>query len=168
MRELVNEPGFRQSPNITTRAPRDSDLPKEYTYLDPREYARLLAQPGRLLWDVAAGNGARYSKDICDVIEALTDDDNIYVQALVPSKAQELVRRYGSEHVKTVLLSTEDDVLLQRMAQRGDTAEGAQERLNNERLEGWLAQSLAIDGLYVVREETIARRHEEILDFATS
>ena len=168
MRELVGEQGFRLSPNITTRPPRESDLAGEYTYIPDDEYAGLL-KSGRLLWNVVTGNGAHYSKDVCDVIEALTDPDNIYVHALVPGKANDLVRRYGSEVVKTIFLpSPGDDVLLKRMITRGDSARGAAERLTNEEQEGWLVQSLAITGLHVVTAQGVAERHQEILDFTRS
>lgn len=165
MRELV-EAGFRQSPNITTRPPRlTTDLPNEYRYTDDEEYGRLLAQ-GKLLWDVTTGNGARYSKERSEVEQVLMHH-NISVNALVPDKACELVRRYGAEVIKTVWLpSPGDDVLLGRMVARGDSEQGAAERIANEALEGWLTQALAIDGLYIVTEQTVSGRHKEILNFA--
>jgi len=168
MGKLV-EAGFRQSPNITTRPPRPAtDLPDVYRYVSGDEYGRLLAQGG-LLWDVTTGNGARYSKERSEVEQALAARHNISVNALVPDKASDLVRRYGAEVIKTVWLpSPGDDVLMERMIARGDSAEGAAERVANEELEDWLAQALAIDGLYVVTGITIPERHQEIMDFATS
>jgi guanylate kinase len=169
MRELVNEAGFRQSPNITTRDSRPTDLLNEYLYASPQEYDRLLRKSGRVLWDIVTGNGARYAKDSCDIIEALTDPEHLYVNALVPSTANILVRKYGSELIRTVMLPNPgDDILLTRMTNRGDSTSGARERLVNENAEGWLAQSLAIDGLYTVTAQDVAGRHKEIMDFALS
>jgi guanylate kinase len=166
MSKLIGEAGFRVSPNVTTRPRRETDLEKEYTYLSDEQYASLRRQ-GRLLWDAVAGNGAHYSKDICDLIEALTDPDTSYVTALVPDKAEALVRKYGSEVIKPVLLPSPDNaVLLERMTERGDTAHDAAERVANE--QNWLAQSLAIEGIHVVTALGIPERHQEILDFVQS
>ena len=168
MRELV-EAGFRQSPNITTRPQRPAtDLPDEYRYVNDEEYGRLLAQ-GELLWDVITGNGARYSKERSEVEQVLATRHNTSVNALVPDKAAELVRRYGAEVIKTVWLpSPDDDVLIERMTRRGDSVQGATERIARERLEDWTAQALAIEGLYVVTGITVPDRHREIIDFAMS
>src|SRR4051812_26342607 len=82
IRELVAQPEFRICPSFTTRQPRTTDLPHEYHYVNHDEHGRLVKIPGRFLWDTVTGNGGHYSKDICDVMEALTDPDHMYVNAL--------------------------------------------------------------------------------------
>ena len=166
---MLVEAGFRQSPNITTRSPRpDTDLPNEYTYVSDEEYESLLGQD-QLLWDVTTGNGARYSKKRSEAQRALGDGDTISVHALVPDKAHELVRTYGAEVIRTVLLpSPGDDILAERMLERGTTTREACERLERERAEDWSEKALAIEGLYVVTGITIPERHKEIIKFAMS
>jgi guanylate kinase len=164
--ELIKEPGFRLLPSTTTRPPRSTDLLLEYRYKDITEYERIAAIPGRFLWDVVTGDGDRYAKDADDVSAALADTQNIYTHALTPGCADILLKKYGPKVVRTVLLpSPGDDVLIDRMITRGDAAENAAGRLISEQRDDWLAQSIAIEGLYVVKSQTIEKRHEEILDF---
>lgn len=168
MRELVATGEFRICPSTTTRAPRPSDLPNEYFYRELPYYKRI-ARSGRFLWDIVTGNGDRYAKDICDVMEALTDPDHVYVNGLVPDKAKVLAQRYGSEVVRTVLFSNPtDDELIERMTRRGDSPEKALQRLHTEKAEDWMAQAMEIDGIYVVESKSITDRNQEILDLVAA
>ena len=166
MAELAKTDLFRVLPSTTTRLPRPTDLPHEYHYRTADEYAEL-ANIGRLMWDVPAGNNDRYAEDICDIIEALTDDDHVYVNALVPVSAKILVQRYGKALVRSMFIPNPgDDILLARMLQRGDLPEKAMERIRTERDQNWLEQAVAIDGIHIVASQGIAEQHQEILEFA--
>jgi guanylate kinase len=168
MAELVKVDLFRVLPSTTTRSPRPTDLPQEYRYKSPEEFEELL-QTGRLMWNFPAGNQHRYGEDVQDVREALTDPDHIYTNALIPEAAKILTEKYGSGVIKTLFIpSPGDEILLSRMIQRGDSPEKAMERIQIESGQNWLDQAVAIDGIHIVSSQTIADRHQEILEFALS
>lgn len=165
MRGLIELGGFRILPAVTTRAQRPSDLKHEYNHVSPEEFERLARIPGRFLTHTVAGNGDRYGKDICDLIEAFTDPEHIYIHALTPEGAVALARKYGREMVRTVLFpSPGDEVLQQRMLDRGDAPAKVNERLIAEGQQFLDEQFLALDGLYVIKSHIIPAQQAEILD----
>lgn len=171
---LVAQEQFRMCPSTTTRPPRPSDLCHEYHYATMDEY-QTLVRSGRSLWDIPTGNRNkagtrdRYTKDICDIIEAFTDPDHVYVQGLIPKCAAIMARRYGAPLVRTLWLpSPPDDEVIARMVERGDEPEQAANRLKNEKNEGWSESALAIEGIYVITGRDKFERHEEIQDYIAS
>lgn len=163
MKRLVETGLFCLIPSTTTRPYRPSDLDDEYRYLDLETYASVAAQPGRFLWDVPAGNGHSYAKDVLDVNKALTDPEHVHVQALIPESAKIFARKYGEQVVKTVFLTSPgDDELRRRMQARGDAPEKIEERLASEREQDWPEQVLAIDGLKVITSQELLVRQSEI------
>lgn len=162
---LLAEPGFLASSNTTTRSHRPSDIDHEYRYVDTVEYDRLLGM-GRLVWHTVAGYGDHYGKDICDVIEALTDTEHTYVHHLAPSTASTLANRYGPELVKTIYLpSPPREEVLARLILRGDDPDKAAWRLDDEAKADWHGQAMSIDNIYAAKSTGIADRHQEILDY---
>ena len=165
MSSLVVESGlFRILTSATTRAPRSSDLRHEYRYLSDEEYGKIASNPKRFLWDVPAGNfGDRYAKDTLDVEEAFTDNEHVYINALIPSAAAALVRLYGSELIKTVYLeSPGTDELRTRMLQRGDDPEKVEERLVIEKDEDWPDQLISLEGLVIITSQNLLVRQDAI------
>jgi len=122
IRRALHEPGFRLIPSVTTRPPRDNELAGEYRYYSAEAYQQLVVTPGRLLWDVIAGNGGNhYGKDAQDIEYALAHPEAVHLNALVPSSAQTLVDIYGPDQVRTIYLPDPgNEILLQRMIERGD------------------------------------------------
>lgn len=131
--------------------------------MSPQEYEELAGTPRRILWNVIAGNGDKYAKDVLDVMDAALDMEHIYIHALVPESARILAQRYGSEVVRTVFLQRPDkQELIRRLLQRGDDADKIEPRIDREFEEDWANQVADIEGLVVITNQDLLARQDEI------
>lgn len=136
-------PSARILESCTTRAPRPSDLPGEYRYLDPREF-QAVRDEGRFLWTVEV-HGASYGTPKIAVLDALTEPQRVaYAPSLsfmilVPDVLRILdafVRRVcgaDADHHLTsfFVLSPGPAELRARLAKRGDDETAVVRRLDD-------------------------------------
>lgn len=161
MKTLIDsDETFRMLPSPTTRQPRISDLPNEYSYLTAEEFEELKAAD-RFLWvtDKAGNAGDLYAKDKEDVRAAIADPDHVYLNALIPDYARLLAEKYGRVAVRTIFLeSPGQEELRQRMLNRGDSPGIVRQRQEKEQAESWSNRLQGIEGLVIITAQELLAR----------
>lgn len=119
---LAEHMGWKSIESYTTRPPRESDE-KGHIFITDEEFDRIRDDE---MIAYTEFDGHRYCATIGQVEEA-----QIYV--IDPAGIQELAERYhGGKRVITVFIDADDGILMERMLQRGDSAEKAKKRAEND------------------------------------
>jgi len=118
--------------SYTTRAPRQSDIPGEFTYLD-RAMFQSMRGSNDFLWAADVGSTSVGTR-VADLDAALKDTVNTWIMVLVPEvipKLHEHAESLNKSHaIRSIyILAENDDVLRERMIQRGDADSQIEERL---------------------------------------
>ncbi|MFA5129958.1 MAG: AAA family ATPase [Patescibacteria group bacterium] len=131
---LEHIPNTRFVRSYTTRGPRPSDIPGEFTYLNKMMFDSMRAS-NDFLWAADIGETSVGTR-IEDVEKALKDAQRTWIMVLVPEVIPKLY-----EHAKHIakqdairsvyILAEADDVLRKRMVQRGDVDSQIEERLKS-------------------------------------
>ncbi len=130
--------------SYTTRKARTSDVLGEYSYVSAKQYGAMAAQK-KFLWQAKHGS-ARYGTRAEDINDALLGLGRIGIMILVPDVMHEL-REYLTiqdalgAHVPVYLVVPDEDVLMRRLALRGDARKEVEQRLQEARL--WKEVALA-------------------------
>lgn len=144
----------------TTRPPRPSDLPGEYSYVSDDEYDAF--SPDDMLFSTKHGSPSRYTLLRSAVGAALADPDYFYTRPLSPSSAEKVVTEFGQDHVKVLYLPTPNPVEAERRAlERGDSPATLVARATNEAK--WDSLAREAPGIHVAQGETIEELHAEAL-----
>lgn len=148
-------PNAQPLTSVTTRAPRPSDLPGDFLYVSPDEFAAMDAR-GDFLWKARVGE-TDYGTTRAALKNALAKPETIWMMILVPECVPLLCDFADAEgcrdQVRCVYLqSPSDDVLRQRLAERGDSPAQIEERLQACRV--FQDRARASDVPYVFVEDT--------------
>lgn len=120
---LTRRPSAYMLESWTTRAPRASDLPGEYRYVDEEEFERVCRE-GRFLWHVGV-HGTRYGTPKLAVLDALVNTKGYWFALLVPD-AVAMLRKFaavfGAEKriYSFFILSPGQELLGERLRMRGE------------------------------------------------
>lgn len=142
---LSNFKNTKMVVSITTREPRDSDLPGEYQYVDQKEFDGLKE---RFIWWVSKfGNGYGTKKESIELVKV--DPDTIFIMLLVPETVEMLkaeAKRLGIKVVSLYILSPNEEVLRERLKRRGDSDDQIEKRIYDCR--EWDSRARKTEGLY--------------------
>lgn len=158
---LIAKSGFKMVNGLTTRAPRSSDLPGEFTYLSDAEFDATPAAD--MMFSTKHGSPSRYTFLRSAVHAALNDGVNTYTRPLSPVSAGKVVAEFGEQVIKVLYLPTPDsDELERRVIARGDNPAMFTARAENEA--GWDDIAKATPGIHVATGSTIQELHAEALE----
>lgn len=118
--------------SYTTRAPRPSDLPGDFTYLDHDAFDRIRDE-GKFLWTAQVGD-TYYGTTKESLHDALHEDAATRIMILVPDVLPKLYAfAEGMEKrdtIKSFFIHVADEAVLRaRMLKRGDMPESAEKRI---------------------------------------
>ncbi len=135
--------GFAMVTSSTTRSPRSSDLPQEYEYLTAEQFSQFEEQ-NAFAWTASyAGNkyGTRYAN-----LDRILQGDTPGIAILVPEVVP-LLLQYTQHVIPFFVRTPAEEILRQRLAQRGDPAEDIERRLH--RLGVWESTARQSDIPYI-------------------
>ncbi|MEK7516294.1 MAG: hypothetical protein AAB562_01730 [Patescibacteria group bacterium] len=113
--------------SLTSRAPRDSDLPGEYRCsVAEDEFARRSAN-GEFLWTVDA-HGNTYGTLVASVDEAL-EREQPSLMILVPDRVEFIRRRAPDQVLSFFIVPPQETILRERLARRGESPEVIERRI---------------------------------------
>lgn len=157
---LVLSESFKMLDGITTRPPRDSDLPGEYSYMSDDEFNSI--SPEDMIFSTKHGSPSRYTLLRSAVRSALADLHHVYTRPLSPSSAHKVVTEFGEDAVKVLYLPTPNQEEAERRAiERGDSPEILATRAANE--SGWDDFSQTASGIHVAQGVTTEELRAEAL-----
>jgi len=140
-------PSAGMIPSITTRERRESDLPGEYEYITPDEFAYRRDEEKILLWHITRGSTS-YGTQRDDVFAACDGEfGQVAIMILVPDKVHDLniiVRGQYRDDVPVVpiyILPPDESIIRRRLIERGESEASIEERLALE--QNWLRESRA-------------------------
>jgi guanylate kinase len=118
--------------SYTTRSPRQTDIPGEFTYLN-RHTFESMRQTEEFIWAADFGETSMGTR-ISDLDRALKDRNKLWITVLLPDVLPRLfayAKQVKKEDaIQSVYIKTEcDDVLRKRMLKRGDMESQVEERL---------------------------------------
>jgi len=159
-------------PSITTRAQRESDLPGEYHYVTEATFDLYLKRD-LFLWHTTPHDGPRYGTLAASIHKVVTQGKMgimILVPDVVPILHKHVREKYPSSMnvgvLSVFLFQTNEDLLRERMRERGDTEEQIVRRMNME--DGWNELGITNDQFRPVRGgdtlEELPRVVEEVLN----
>lgn len=130
---LSRVPSAKLLTSYTTRAPRSSDLPGEYEYLDDAMFDGM-RKAGRFLW-TAEITGVRHGTTEQSVSDALRYKTATRIMILVPEVLAKLYvfanRMGGRNAITSFFIQVPDrETLRKRMAARGDKPESVEARIS--------------------------------------
>ena len=133
--------------STTTRDKRDSDLPGEYYYVSQKKFYEM-AREGLFLWWVSKfGNSYGTTKESIRILGKYPD--NLFLMLLVPSTIETLkveARKNGIEVISLYILSPQENILRERLKERGDPASEIERRI--EECKEWDANAKQSAHLY--------------------
>jgi guanylate kinase len=151
--------------SYTTRAPRQSDIPGEFTYLDRAMFHSMQAS-NDFLWAADIGSTSVGTR-VADLDAALHDSVNTWVMVLIPEVIPKLyvhAESIGKSHaIRSVyILAENDDVLRERMIHRGDADSQIEERLKSCHVFQEDAKSSGIPYHWIRNDGTIQEAVEQV------
>ncbi|MDO8408128.1 MAG: AAA family ATPase [bacterium] len=152
--------------SYTTRKARASDVPGEYNHVSSRTHDAM-ALRGEFLWTAAHGS-VRYGTKAADIDIALGKPEGLGIMILVPSAMQALreyltARGALQAHVPIYIIVPDEDVLMRRLARRGDARKEVEKRLSEAR--SWKEAAVASDIPYafVRNDGPVEAAYEQVL-----
>lgn len=124
---LKNHPEWRMIVSLTSRGPRESDLPGEYMCEIPKEEFIERDRRGELIWMVNI-HGNIMATSLIDVCTAL-ESRFFSLMQLTPDAVKKL-RAYAPEEILSFfILPPNEEELRQRLAKRGESPEDIDRRI---------------------------------------
>ena len=118
--------------SVTTRTARPTDLPGDFLHVTPEAFQQM-EDHGAFLWTATVGT-TRYGTQTSTLRDALEQPTLYWIMILVPERvpnvrafAQTLNRE--TDVRSFYILNPSDDILRQRMTERGDTVAHIEERM---------------------------------------
>ena len=152
--------------SYATRKARASDVPGEYNYVSSRTYDAM-ALRGEFLWTATHGS-VRYGTKAIDIDIALGKPEGLSIMILVPSVMQALreyltARGALQTHMPIYIIVPDEDVLMRRLARRGDARKEVEKRFSEAR--SWKEAATASDVPYafVCNDGPIEAAYEQVL-----
>lgn len=129
---LEHLPNAKFLHSYTTRSPRSTDIPGEFTYLN-RDTFESMRQSDEFIWAADFGETSMGTR-INHLEEALRDRNKLWITVLIPDV---LPRLYAfakqinkQDAIRSIYIKSEsDDILRNRMIKRGDSESQIEERL---------------------------------------
>lgn len=157
---LIGKDSFKMLDAKTTRPPRDSDLPGEYSYITNEEYDAIPAPD--MIFSTKHGSPSRYTLLRSAIKAALADPHHIYTRPLSPSSASKVVNEFGEDSIKVLYLPTPNpEEAERRIVERGDSLAILAARATNE--ESWDDLAGTTSGIHIAKSTTIEDIHAETL-----
>lgn len=126
MRELLKrDANVKVLPSITTRTKRDSDVEGEYKYVAEKDFQNI-QQNNAFLWDVDM-HGNFYGTAKADVDYALKANHKS-IMLLVPEVIP-ILKSYTHSVLSFYIVSPPEDILRQRLQNRGDDPSDIEKRI---------------------------------------
>ena len=149
--------------SATTRPPRDTDKKfKNYVYLTDEQFKEKIEQDYFIEYELVHGN---YYGTIKSAFEkALKQKDIIYLKDIDVKGCQSLKKYFNGYDILTIFLDAPDNVLKQRLLERGDSGEQIKLRMSRNEFERTFKQdyNLIIENLNLVKTiETILNTIDE-------
>jgi len=163
-RELLQaNPEWRLIVSLTTRGPRDSDLPGEYKYNIRRKRFEKLESEGKFIWTVSV-HGNKYGT-LFESIDTALDAEYASIMLLAPNVIATLIEyAQGRGQVTSFFVTPpKSDVLRARLEARGESEEDIDRRL--EDCDKWTqeARESALPYIFVDNKGTIEETVEQVL-----
>ncbi len=129
---LERLPNARPLMSVTTRTARSTDLPGDFLHVTPEVFQQM-EERGEFLWTAAVGT-THYGTQTSALREALEQPKTFWIMILVPERVPNVhafAQQMGREaDVRSFyILNPSDDILRQRMTERGDAVEHIEERM---------------------------------------
>jgi len=150
--------GFPLVLSTTTRAPRPSDLPGEYEYLDRKYFDSNSFNPvearNDFLWIKEYG-GNYYSTRYDSINRALNSPEN-YIMILVPEVLPPLLDYAGKEKVLPFYIRSPDEAVLRsRLEKRGEREDSIERRLKESKDWDMQAGESGIPYFYITNNDAL-------------
>ena len=151
--------------SYTTRAPRQNDIPGEFTYLD-RAMFQSMRLTNDFLWAADIGSTSVGTR-VADLDAALNDQVKTWVMVLIPEVIPKLyahAESIGKSHaIRSVyILAENDEVLRERMISRGDADSQIEERLASCQIFQEDAKASSIPYHWIRNDGTIQEAVEQV------
>lgn len=162
---LGHVPGTKFLHSYTTRAPRPTDIPGEFTYLDRATFDSM-RESEEFIWAADFGETSVGTK-LVDLDHALKDRHKTWITILIPDVLPRLyayAKEIGKkEYVKSIYIKSEsDDVLRDRMLKRGDAESQIEERIALCHRFDDEAEFLKIPFVWIKNDKTIHEAAEQV------
>lgn len=146
--------------SVTTREPRDSDLPGEYMYITDQEFTAMEGR-GEFLW-TAGVHGNKYGTTKSSIQEALVAPGRS-LMLLVPEVLDTLYEYTDGKVWSFYILSPPEDILRERLVKRGEKPEDIIRRISD--CKRWDAEARAKGSFYtfVRNEQSVEEAIKKIL-----
>lgn len=156
--------------SYTTRAPRSTDIPGEFTYLT-RATFESMRQTDEFIWAADFGETSMGTR-VAHLDEALRDRNKRWITVLVPEVLPRLyayAKRIGKiDAVHSIYIKAEsDDLLRERMLHRGDSESQVEERLRLCRTFDDEAKFINVPFVWIQNDKTVqdaVRQVEKVLE----
>lgn len=150
--------------SVTTREPRESDLPGEYRYVTPKEFLAMKERE-EFLWpkpdEELPIHGKMYGTTKQDVDEALNAEHQS-VMLLVPDVLDTLYEYALNRVWSFYILSPPEDALRARLEERGDKAEDIAKRITDCKMWDAEARKSLLPYTFINNNGTVQRTLSQI------
>lgn len=151
--------------SFTTRAPRSTDIPGEFTYLN-RDTFESMRQTDDFIWAADFGETSMGTR-VEDLERALKDRNKLWITVLIPDV---LPRLYAfakqinkQDAIRSIYIKSEsDEILRNRMIKRGDSESQIEERLSLCRRFDDEASFIKIPFVWIRNDKTIQDAVEQV------
>mgnify|MGYP001558826613 CR=1 FL=1 len=160
-RELLkNHPEWKMVLSLTSRGPRNSDLPGEYKCDVVQEEFFWRDRRGEFIWTVSA-HGNIYGTLLADIQKALNSEYPLLMQILSESVKQ--LRSYAPNKVLSIfILPPDGSELKQRLEKRGESPEQIERRIADCKKWEEEARSSGIPYEFVRNDGTVEEAVEKV------
>lgn len=151
--------------SYTTRSPRPTDIPGEFTYLD-RPTFESMRQTDEFIWAADFGETSVGTR-VSDLDKALKDKNKLWITVLIPDVLPRLfayAKQIKKENsIRSIYIKSEcDEILRDRMLKRGDAESQVEERLKLCRTFDDEAKYIKIPFIWIKNDKTIQNAIEEV------
>ncbi|MEK7648730.1 MAG: hypothetical protein AAB400_02295 [Patescibacteria group bacterium] len=161
---LERFPLFGWLESITTREIRPTNFPDEYVHVSQGEFLQWVSEEKFVEWVQVHGNDY-YGTLKGSLDRVLTDPKRIYLKTIDPVGLAKIHAYAPSALLPFYVLAPSEDILRQRLSDRGESEETVQRRLHDcERWDADARQS-KIPYVFIQNEKTIEDVIEHIIDF---
>lgn len=115
--------------SVTTREPRERDLPDEFFYITEAEFSRKEAHDD-FLWTTKPIHGTRYGTLKESVDFALESTNHLYIMIIAPAYLQDLFLCRGANRIKSIYIySPGPENIAKRLRERGENENDITKRI---------------------------------------
>ncbi len=164
---LERFPFFGWLESITTRSIRPSNFPDEYVHVPEGEFLQWVSEEKFVEWVQVHGNDY-YGTLKTSLDRVLTDSDRIYLKTIDPVGLAKVHAYAPHALLPFYVLAPSEDILRQRLADRGESEETIRLRLHDCARWDSDARQSPIPYVCIQNEKTIEDVIEHIIDYLSS